>query len=95
MVDIVTNRNANLHNELVQLLNLASSYSNPSQLYSISYRPIRGEDSEKIEVWQRELAVGTELPTLPLTLCSDMRLSFQSGEAPDRLPVIIPRACKE
>src|SRR5262249_17076010 len=58
LVDIVTERHANLHQEVMQLLPAGS----PSQLlagvslYAVAYRPIRREDREEIDIWPEALA---------------------------------------
>jgi hypothetical protein len=69
LIDIVTNRQANLHNELVYMLNAGEQCLLPSeQLYATAYRPMRRADAEEIEVWLATLAVGQPLPLLPLPL---------------------------
>lgn len=69
IVDIVTNRQANLHNELVDLLEIGPAFqAPPNSLYVTAYRPIRRKDADQIEVWNKPLAVGGPLPLLPLAL---------------------------
>lgn len=69
VIDIVTNRQANLHNELVQLLNTGGQCLLPADLlYATAYHPLRRLDLEQIEIWTEELAVGRSLPLLPLPL---------------------------
>jgi hypothetical protein len=76
IVDIVTSRRANLHQELCQLLDAAdaSAFSSDSSLYAIAYRPIRRSDHDEIDIWQHPLAHGRALPTLPLGLRGDLAI---------------------
>ncbi|HZW33716.1 MAG TPA: DUF4058 family protein [Isosphaeraceae bacterium] len=69
-VDIVTDRHFNLHNELVPLLGLNSTYAMDEEttLYAIAYRPIRRGEANLIEAWPVALLVGGLLPLLPLSL---------------------------
>ena len=69
VVDVVTDRSANLHNELVDLLDVGGRYAiSDVELYAIAYRPVRRPDVERIDVWPTRLAVGQPLPLLPLAL---------------------------
>lgn len=68
IVDIVTERHANLHDELVSLLGSANRYRFPhdSPLYATAYHPIRRRKKELIDLWAEPLAVGQPLTTMPL-----------------------------
>ncbi len=70
VVDVVTSRQANLHNELIDLLGLAPTFQMPSQhtLYTVAYRPLQVAGAGRIETWPVPLAVGEALPTMPLSL---------------------------
>ena len=69
VIDIVTERRANLHNELVDLMALGAQFHVANEgLYAIAYRPIRRTDVERIDVWTAELFLGGTLPLLPLAL---------------------------
>jgi hypothetical protein len=69
LVDIVTNRRPNLHNEMIRLLELGDEYLiDPNSLYAVAYRPVQREENAEIQVWPRRLAVGEPLSTLPLPL---------------------------
>ena len=70
VVDIVTNRIANLHNEVVALLGHAAPFLLDSALttYTVAYRPSRQAAGDQIEIWPRPLSLGDALPTLPLGL---------------------------
>lgn len=69
IVDVVTDRHANLHNELVDLLDVGEKFRISGEgLYAVAYRPIRRPNDERIDVWPAALAVGKPLPLLPLAL---------------------------
>jgi hypothetical protein len=77
IVDVVTSRLGNLHNEMIDLVGLDASYKMPSEqsLYSAAYRPLHVSGSERIEAWPVKLAVGQALPTMPLSLEADFCLA--------------------
>jgi hypothetical protein len=69
LVDVVTNRRTNLHDEMVELIpEEAPSFPGGALLYAAAYRPFRRPDAERIAVWPASLAVGQELPPMPLWL---------------------------
>jgi hypothetical protein len=70
LVDVVTQRQANLHEELIRLLELPEALRFPSatMLYVVSYRPFRTAESDQVEFWPVPLELGQSLPTMPLTL---------------------------
>jgi Protein of unknown function (DUF4058) len=70
LIDIVTNRQANLHNELVRLLGHPNAFGLPADafLYAVAYQPVRREEQNWIDQWPTTFAVGDTLPTLPLAL---------------------------
>jgi hypothetical protein len=74
VVDIVTNRRANLHNEILELMDGAGSLrlTPESNLYAVAYRPLRRGKEDVIDVWRSSLALGRPLPTLPLGLQADL-----------------------
>jgi hypothetical protein len=73
VVDIVTNRQANLHNELIALLEKGEEFLLPAgPLYATSYRPVRRAGADQIEVWSGPIAVGQALPLLSLALDKGM-----------------------
>ena len=69
IVDVVTERLGNLHNELATLLQWpGNNRMNPeSPLYAAAYRP-PDPSGDRIEVWPVELVVGQPLPTVALAL---------------------------
>jgi hypothetical protein len=74
VIDIVTERRANLHNETMRLLDAPTTFDFPPEasLYAVAYSPVRREDRDEIDLWRRTLAIGATLPTLPLRLSGDL-----------------------
>jgi hypothetical protein len=69
VVDVVTNRLANLHNQLMRFLagtTLVMSGDPPN--YVASYRPVYRADRNEIDVWHYSVAVGSSLPAAPFAL---------------------------
>jgi hypothetical protein len=76
IVDIVTSRRANLHNEMMHLLGHGETFALPAEvgLYAVAYRPIVRDQVGQVEVWPVPLAVGQQLPVLPLALNAELCL---------------------
>jgi Protein of unknown function (DUF4058) len=74
IIDIVTNRRANLHDETMRLMGMESQFDLPGhpRLYAVAYRPVLRDDRPEIDVWPATFAVGDALPTLPLRLTGDL-----------------------
>ncbi len=74
IVDIVTNRRANLHNEVLRVMEAAETFQMPAEttLYAVAYRPLRRPQGDAIDLWRCPLALGGTLPTLPLGLRADL-----------------------
>jgi hypothetical protein len=70
VVDVVTSRRANLHDEVVDLMRHPEQLRFPGQpdLYAAAYRPVRRAAGDQIDVWPVPLALGQPLPALPLYL---------------------------
>jgi Protein of unknown function (DUF4058) len=70
IVDIVTERQANLHHELIRFLDQPPSFefAKETALYAVAYRPSRRETGDRIEIWLASLTPGQPLPVLPLAL---------------------------
>ena len=70
VVDIVTSRHANLHDELAALLGHVSGFAfpTPTPLYATAYRPAHRQERNEIDLWRELLVVGGALPTLPLAV---------------------------
>jgi len=67
VVDIVTGRSANLHNDLVLKLGTTLP-SLGSDLYAVAYRTSQVRGESHLDIWPEPLALGRTLPTLPLWL---------------------------
>jgi Protein of unknown function (DUF4058) len=70
VVDVVTSRTANLHDELMRFMGLQAPYlfTKPTPIYAVSYRPIHRPSQNAIDLWPEALEVGASLPTVPLPL---------------------------
>src|SRR5262249_25009796 len=69
IVDVVTERTANLHATLLESLEVAkAAWESPTQLYAIAYRPVPVQNHPSVEVWPEILSLGQALPVLPLWL---------------------------
>lgn len=67
VADVVSDRHANLHDEvLAQIAPGASKWG--VDLYAVSYRTANADDKTSLHLWLDELKVGRSLPTLPLWL---------------------------
>lgn len=72
VVDVVTSRRANLHEEILKLLGKQDAQVHASDLYAAAYRPLVQTGQDVIHVWPTALAIGAELPTLPLALNAEL-----------------------
>lgn len=74
IIDIVTNRQANLHNEMMRLMNANATTGFPpsTNLYAVAYRPVMRAERPEVDVWPVACALGEPLPTLPLRLTGDL-----------------------
>jgi hypothetical protein len=92
VIDVVTNRLANLHDELMDLLGHPSAKIPESPLvYAVAYRPVRRKAGDQIDCWPFPLAVGDPLPEVPLvlkdgpTLPLDLELTYSDACRRSRL----------
>jgi hypothetical protein len=73
IVDIVTNRRTNLHNEILQVMEATDGLLPPElNLYAGAYRPLRRSKGDEIDVWCSQQALAQPMPTLPLSLRADL-----------------------
>ena len=83
VIDIVTNRHANLHNSLSSLLHWPAAVALPAEsiLYAASYHPVRREGQNLIDNWLAPLSVGQPLPVVPLPVrgVGCLRLDLEVG----------------
>ncbi len=70
VVDIVTSRHANLHDDLMNLLGQGEwlTFPAPTPLYATAYRPAHRQGRNEIDLWREPLAVERPLPTVPLAV---------------------------
>jgi hypothetical protein len=70
VVDVVTSRHFNLHNELMELLRHPPATHMPKEahIYTVAYRPTRRDEKNQVEVWPTPLVIGQALPVMPLAL---------------------------
>ena len=73
IVDVVTTRSANLHDELANLVG-APGLRMPGEpsIYASAWRPLTRDGDASLEVWSVPCELGTALPTLPLRLQGDL-----------------------
>jgi hypothetical protein len=90
IVDVVTTRKANLHNQLMQLIS-AGWMDCEMDLYAVAYHPVQekpqpplgprnGEIKKNLEIWPYEMKLGAPLPTLPLCLKGGLTLRLDLEE---------------
>jgi hypothetical protein len=73
VIDVVTDRHANLHNDLLHFLNApAGQLPEKDHLYTSAYRPVLRGEKPQIDIWAERCSVGAALPTMPLRLTGDM-----------------------
>ena len=70
VVDTVTERHGNLHNEFVNLANADDKFLMPDGewIYATAYRPVHRNDEDMVDLWLWPLTVGAGLPVVPLAL---------------------------
>lgn len=70
VLDVITNRSGNAHNDLMAVLNLPDEFLllNTTGLTATAYRPVTGVSSRTVDVWFESLAVGRLLPVMPLAV---------------------------
>lgn len=66
VVDLVTNRRADLHAELVK--RVTGVTATRSELWAAAYRPWQTGPQTSLQVWHQGLALGSPLPILPFWL---------------------------
>ena len=75
IVDVVTARTANLHEELFDVLEVKSRravWESETGLYAVAYRPVTVRKAPRVEVWPETLTLGQALPVMPLWLALDL-----------------------
>jgi hypothetical protein len=72
MVDIVTERTANLHHAFLTRLSPESRTTLTADLYAGAYRPVERGGEPRLDVWEEALRLGRLLPAMPLWLPGDL-----------------------
>lgn len=94
IVDVVTNRSSNLHDELIRLMQQDNRFLFPREtsLYTVAYHSVRRDPGgDQIEMWPVSLALGQALPTLPLALRGgpivklDLDITYSDARVKSRL----------
>ena len=75
VVDMVTARTADLHEELLRRLAAIPAASH-ADLWAASYRPLQENGETELAIWHSPLNVGTALPALPFWLKNGPCLSL-------------------
>jgi hypothetical protein len=88
IIDIVTDRRVNLHNDLLTRLCSASVVPWQADLYVVSYRPVQRAEQPSLDVWQAPVALGQALPSIPLWLRGHLCV-------PVPLDITYERTCRE
>ncbi|WP_394792893.1 DUF4058 family protein [Armatimonas sp.] len=79
VIDIVTDRHANLHNELLNRLGETSASSRG--LYACAYHPTSRDEHTVLDLWHHPLSIGGTLPTLPLSLKNGPRVPIDLAKS--------------
>jgi hypothetical protein len=67
LVDVVTERPADLHRELLGRLGSADPGPGPA-LFAAAYRPVERDGATALDIWREPAELGRPLPTVPLWL---------------------------
>jgi hypothetical protein len=82
-IDIVTERRAQLHPELLRVAqsDAGAEWKSPTDLSAIAYRTVPNGGRDQLHAWPAALAIGEPLPTLPLWLGQDgsVPLDLEAG----------------
>lgn len=74
VVDIVTERRSNMHQDLLARVSPGGHAGPDAELYAAAYRPFSSAGQPTLEVWYEALQLGGILPTLPLWLRGGFQL---------------------
>jgi hypothetical protein len=93
VIDVVTERHWNLHNELVRIGKKGDKFLMPDDpwLCAAAYRPVHRNKEDLIDLWLWPLKVGEALPAVPLALkgygCVRLDLEATYAEACTRFRI--------
>ena len=70
VIDVVTSRGGNPHDELATVLNLPAEcrLATPTGLSAVAYQPAGPSDENPVRVWFEPLTIGIPLPGMPLAV---------------------------
>jgi len=88
VVDVVTERTAHLHAELLARVAPASAAQGSAELYAAAYRMVERKEQQSLDVWHETLTIGRPLPTMPLWLRGGLCLAVE-------LEATYERTCSE
>jgi Protein of unknown function (DUF4058) len=73
VIDVVTTRKANLHNEVARRTDAPPEAFLPDSvaLYAATYRPTTREGDFQVDLWTEQCGLGQPLPKMPLRLTGD------------------------
>ncbi len=80
IVDTVTSRLANLHAEIMKMLDVKSTrapWKSTTGLYAVAYRAVPVRKNQRVEIWPEPLALGKPLPVMPLWLALDLSVPLR------------------
>lgn len=80
IIDVVTSRTANLHEELFDVLEVEDGphvWMSPTGLYVVAYRAVTLRQSPRVEAWPETLALNESLPMVPLWLSVDLSVPLR------------------
>lgn len=90
VLDIVTDMDFNLHDEIVRASRSDDRFRMPASpaTYAVAYRPVHRNGENLLDIWPHEFRVGAPLPTVPLALkgygCVPVDLEATYTEACER-----------
>lgn len=83
IIDVVTARTGNLHNELLKNLLISEETLEQASLYTVAYQVVEdnvaADKEPHLDIWYQELAVGKPLPIMPLWLLGAICLPIDFG----------------
>lgn len=88
VVDVVTERSADLHGMLLAQFASTPAQRKNADLFAASYRPVQRDDTQQLDIWFEPASIGAALPTVPLWLPGDLCLPLE-------LHTTYERTCRE
>ena len=83
VIDVVTERQANLHADILNALQRPEEprWESPTHLYAVAYRRAIGAPEARLEMWPKALSLGAPLPEMPMWLESDLCVPLRLEES--------------